>query len=112
MLSGKVDSEDIDINIGLGLTEFLNTWVKKQHKVKCQLTNGLTEEQVAFLYDTTINPRKYGCILPPSIWAMLNRCIIEIKNRILPEAALVTKKYSVTSLLTPKKKLTMYQIVW
>ena len=66
MLSGKVDSEDTDTNIGLGLTEFLNAWVKKQHKVECQLTKGLTEEQVAFLHNTTINPRKYGCVLPPS----------------------------------------------
>ena len=77
VLSGKVDSEDIDVNIGLGLTEFLNAWVKKQHEVECKLTKGLTKEQEHFLHDATINPRKYDCILPPSSAIMPN--ILEFK---------------------------------
>jgi hypothetical protein len=65
-LSGKVESEDINVNVGLGLTEFLNAWVKKQHEVECKLTKGLTSEQKAFLVDRKINKKKYGCVLPPS----------------------------------------------
>lgn len=66
MLNGKVESEDVDVNIGLGLTEFLNAWVKKQYEVECKLTKGLTSEQKAFLDHHIINKKKYGCVLPPS----------------------------------------------
>lgn len=62
----KVDSENSEVNIGLGLTEFLNAWVKKQYEVECKLMKGLTDEQKAFLEDRTINKKKYGCVLPPS----------------------------------------------
>ena len=66
MLSGKVESEDDDVNIGLGLTEILNVWVKKQYEAESKLTKGLTIDQMAFLEDKTINKKKYGCVLPPS----------------------------------------------
>lgn len=66
MLSGKADCDDVDVNIVIGLAEFLNAWVKKQYEAECQLTKGLTEKQNAFLHNTTTNPRKYGCVLPPS----------------------------------------------
>ena len=66
MLSGKVESEDDDVNIGLGLTEILNAWVKKQYEAESKLTKGLNSDQMAFLEDKTINKKKYGCILPPS----------------------------------------------
>jgi len=35
-LIGKVDSEDFDIDVGLGLLDILNVWVKEQYAVEMQ----------------------------------------------------------------------------
>ena len=68
----KADSLDIDAHFALGLAEVLSIWVKKQHAFEVKLRKGLTDEQLIFLDGKSINPKKYGCVLPPSFPAMPN----------------------------------------
>lgn len=66
----KPENDDIDAHLAMGLAEVLGIWVKDQCKLDVKLKKGLTEQQLAFLFEENVNPRRFGCALPPSSTAM------------------------------------------
>jgi hypothetical protein len=58
----------VDAPLVLGLLEVLNLWVKSQRDEELDLIRELRADQVEFLK----NPKKYGCLFPPSNISMPN----------------------------------------
>ena len=65
----KPSSQHVDAPFALGLVEVMNSWVTAQRKSELQEIRTLTLEQQEY-YEDIVNPKKYGCILPPSSFSM------------------------------------------
>ncbi len=74
----KKDTKNPFGQVGYGLVQILNDWVKNQREAEEEMTVGLTEEQHAFVESNT---KKLGCSLPPAS-SLLSKINIEANQYI------------------------------